>query len=96
MNPGAIATVVLAVLAVLGSFAGMTAWFFKRGGDERTLTDAVHANTAATNKLTESVSSLRGTLNEHESRIRVLEEREYRIHEYRIKSVEGDMGEGPR
>ena len=88
MNPTTIATVVLAVLALLGTCAGMIAWFYKRGGDERSLTDAVHANTAATNKLTESVSSLQGTLSEHESRIRVLEEREYRVHEYRVKAVE--------
>jgi hypothetical protein len=89
MNASAIATVVLATLALLGTFGAGIRWFYKRAGDERALVDAVHANTAAMDKLTESVSGLQGTLNEHESRIRVLEEREYRVHEYRIKSVEG-------
>ena len=94
MNAATISTVVIATLAVLAAFGGGLRWFYNRGGNERALVDAVRANTAATSKLTESVSGLQGTLNEHESRIRVLEEREYRIHEYRIRSVEGDLSEG--
>lgn len=84
-----VSTVVIATLAFLGVIIGVIRWFYKRGGDERALVDGLHAATAAVTKLTDSVSSLQGTLNEHESRIRVLEEREYRIHEYRVKSVEG-------
>jgi hypothetical protein len=81
--------IVMATLALMGSIGALMRWFYKRAGDERSLVDAVHANTTATLKLTESVSGLQGALNEHESRIRILEEREYRVHEYRVKAVEG-------
>lgn len=73
MNAATISTVVIAVLALLAATGGTIAWFYKRGGDERTLTDAVHANTTATDKLTESMALIGNTLHDHEYRIKALE-----------------------
>jgi uncharacterized protein HemX len=52
MNPEAWATVALAVVAAVGLIIGGTAWFYKRGGQEREFSIALRANTTATNALT--------------------------------------------
>lgn len=70
---GTIATVALASLGLLAALGGGMRWFYKRAGDERALVDAVHANTTATNKLTESMALIASTITDHEHRIKALE-----------------------
>jgi type II secretory pathway pseudopilin PulG len=52
MTPEAIATIILAAVALLGITAGAIGWFFKRGGDERAMATALSDNTSATRELT--------------------------------------------
>lgn len=51
MNATTIATVVLAVCAVMGIVAAVTAWFFKRGADEREYVVALRESASATRDL---------------------------------------------
>jgi uncharacterized membrane protein YqiK len=76
-----VATVVIAVVGLLGAFGAGLRWFYKRAGNERALVDAVDANTRATDKLTESMTVVGGTLNDHEYRIKTAE--------HRLDAIEG-------
>lgn len=65
MSAADVATVVLAVVAVIGLVFGALAWIYNRGAGERELTDAVKANTTATDKLTAHVEKIGDTLAQH-------------------------------
>jgi hypothetical protein len=66
MNLDDVGTAVLALIAFLGAVGAVAAWFYKRGSAEAKLTDAVDANTAATEKLTQHLSKVGDKLNEHD------------------------------
>lgn len=51
MNPTAIATVVLAVVAVLSLLVAGLAWLFRRGADEREFSVALRENAGALREL---------------------------------------------
>lgn len=53
------ATLVLAVVAVLGLVAAVVRWFYARGGEERELTVAVRENTAVTKQLSSGLNDLK-------------------------------------
>lgn len=51
MTPEAIATIVLAIVGVLGLTGALITWLVRRGGDERAVAVALQDNTAATKEL---------------------------------------------
>jgi uncharacterized protein HemX len=52
MDAATLASILIAVVAVVGLLGGGIAWFYKRGGQERESTIALRDNTAATTALT--------------------------------------------
>lgn len=66
MNPEAWGTIVLAAIAVVSGVGAIVIWFYKRGGAEAKLTDAVDANTVATEKLTTHMEKVSDKINAHD------------------------------
>lgn len=54
-----VATLILAVVAMLGLVAAVVRWFYARGGEERELTVAVRENTAVTKQLSVGLVELK-------------------------------------
>ena len=57
-----IAQIVLAVFAVIGAAAAVAAWFYKRGGQERALSDALDRNTRANNEVATKLEEFRSVV----------------------------------
>lgn len=60
MTPSAIATVILAAVGLLGLIVTCTAWFFRRGGDERAFAVALKDATEAVKELAGEFRLFRG------------------------------------
>jgi len=77
MTPEAVATIVLAIVAVLGLGAAALGWFFRRGADERELAVAIRDNTNATSTLSQDLRDFRdytvSTLHQYDIRLTRLE-----------------------
>lgn len=66
-------TAVLAACAIVALVAGIIAWFFKRGADEREFAVALRDNTQATERLSDKFERVTDILHEHDIRITRLE-----------------------
>jgi hypothetical protein len=77
VNAGTIATVVLAVVAILGLVAAGIGWLFRRGADEKELSIAIRDNTSATRELSGDFRSFKdwtvGQLHDHDIRLTKIE-----------------------
>lgn len=69
----AIATVVLAVVGILGLLGGALAFIYARGDKEGRFESALDRNTTATDKLTEKLDGVVTTLHAHDIRLTKLE-----------------------
>jgi hypothetical protein len=81
-----VATVVIATLTFLGIIGGVANWLYRRGGNERDLSESITRNTAATTELAAQVGGLRttleahgNTLTEHHWRLKALEDTSVKV-----------------
>lgn len=76
-NLADLAQVIVAVLAFLGLVVAVVAWFYRRGGQERTMTDALVENTNATKEVTAELRDFKtvtiSMLHDLDTRVTVLE-----------------------
>lgn len=73
MNPATVATVIIAVTAVIGLGVAAVGWFYKRGGAETAMSVALDRNTTATDRLTEKLEGVVVKLHDHDIRLTRLE-----------------------
>ena len=69
MSAEALATVILAAVAILGGIGAIIAWFYKRGSSEAKLTVAVDANTKSTDNLARHMERVADKINDHDVRL---------------------------
>lgn len=93
MDASTIATVVIGVLAVLGAFGAILAWFYRRGQQEQSLAGSVKELSASGDRQAQAMETLAAqvgglrvslethseTLVEHHWRLKALEDRKVEI-----------------
>lgn len=57
-----IASITVAVIVLLGAIAGLIAWFYRRGGQERSYTEALERNTKANYDVAQALADFKSTV----------------------------------
>lgn len=72
-----IAQIILAVFAIIGAVVAVAAWFYKRGGHERALANALEDNTKSNREVSAELRDFKGetlaALRDHDWRLKILE-----------------------
>lgn len=74
-----IAQIILAVLGALGAIVAIVAWFYRRGGHERLLTEAIRENTNSNREVSAELKDFKAetltTLRDYGWRLKILEDK---------------------
>lgn len=89
-NLSGYATIVVALVAMLGVMTAVSAWFYRRGGQERSMVDALNENTKSNKEVATELKEFKGetlaALRDHDWQLK--------IHDQQLKQLTEKLNGG--